>query len=186
MTVEEIFANLSSHMRQGIGFHEQLINAFDFLNLCGYKACHEYHYHEEIINYRRLIHFFLMNYNRLIKPKEVNSIEVIPSSWYKYERKDVDTNTKRTFIRDAFKMWIDWETKTKKLLEESYKQLYEINEVGAALEIHYFIKDVMNEIKQAEKTYLNLESINYDINVIIEEQDKKYEHYKNKMLQLYN
>ena len=47
MTVEEIFSKISQRMIGGLMFHEQMSNYYDFLNLRGYKKCHEYHYLEE-------------------------------------------------------------------------------------------------------------------------------------------
>jgi len=34
---------------------------------------------------------------------------------------EVDTNTKRSAVKDSMKKWVDWEKETKVLLEASYK-----------------------------------------------------------------
>ena len=101
MTVEEIFSTLAEHMQEGLLVHQQLADIYSFLNLCGYKKCHEYHYYEESRNYRCLCNFYMEQYYKLIPPKEPKTKrkELIPSSWYKYEKIDVDANTKRTAVK---------------------------------------------------------------------------------------
>ena len=51
MVIEEIFAKLKNHMLEGMVFHDQMSRYYDFLNLKGYKRCHEYHYFEETLGY---------------------------------------------------------------------------------------------------------------------------------------
>lgn len=59
MTVEEIFSKISAHMIEGMMFHEQMCNYYDFLGLHGYKRCHEYHYLCETIEHRKLERFYI-------------------------------------------------------------------------------------------------------------------------------
>lgn len=181
MTVDEIFSKIAEHMLHGIMFHEQVANCYGFLSLPGYKKCHEYHYYSEICNYRCLYNYCLDHCNKLIKIGEVKNPNVINTGWYKYTREEVDVNTKRTAVRDLVKNWADWEKETKKLLEDSYKSLYELGEIAAAIKIACFIEDVDKELKCAQNKHIRLESTGYDINNIISEQDDLYEKYKCKI-----
>ena len=54
MTVEEIFSKVSAHMIKGMMIHDQLASYYDFLNLHGFKRCHDYHYNKEAKAYRAL------------------------------------------------------------------------------------------------------------------------------------
>lgn len=185
MTLEEIFSNINKHMSKGLMIHDQIANAFSFLNLRGYRKCHEYHYYEESINYRELNNFYLKYFQKLIPTQEIENPEIIPSSWHRYMREDVDINTKRQQVRELFKKWIDWENETKTLLQSSYKELDSMGEDFAAEKIMYFLKDVSNELAIAQEKYINLKSIDYDIVSIVEEQDILYEKYKEKIKQLH-
>ena len=185
MTVEEIFSNICAHMATGLKIHNEIANGFGFLNLRGYQRCHEYHYYEESTNYRCLQNFYSDNYHRLIPEIEYKYENMIPSNWYKYSRENVDVNTKRNAIKDLTKKWVDWETKTKSLYETSYKQLIELNEVYAAQKIIDFLNDVGGELEWAREKYINLESINYDIVSIVEEQDNFYAEYSEKIKKLH-
>ena len=44
MTVEEIFGQIVAHMIEGVMFHSQSIEYYEFLGLPGYAECHKYHY----------------------------------------------------------------------------------------------------------------------------------------------
>ena len=85
--IEEIFHELANHMMKGILLHQELIHYYDFLHLCGYKKCHEYHYLEENQGYRKLYHYYVKHYNKLIELENVERPNIIPDSWYKHKKK---------------------------------------------------------------------------------------------------
>lgn len=181
MTVEEIFSKLAAHMVKGLMIHDQMGNAYGFLNLCGYQKCHEYHYFMESKNYKCLQNYYLEHYNKIIPEEKVENPDIIPENWYKHIKSDVDTNTKRSSVKDMIKRWVDWETETKTNLQVFYKELYDMGEICSALKIATFLKDVDKELKSAQKKYLNLEAVGYDISDIVKEQDKLYKKYEEKL-----
>lgn len=185
MTIEEVFSHLSAHMVKGLMIHDQLAAAYDFLNLCGYKKCHEYHYFMESCSYRCLQHYYIKHYHKLIPETSINNPQIIPSNWFKYAKSDVDTNTKRSAIRDLMKKWVDWEIEAKSLLEQSYKELYDQGEIGAALKIGCFLKDTSEELARAQEEQNNLESMGYDIVFIIEAQKRLKDKYAHKMKEIF-
>ena len=128
MTVEEIFGKISTHMLNGVMVHEQLANYYDFLGLCGYKKCHEYHFYSESISYRDICSFYISTYNKLISEQIPDTSSVIPQSWYRYSRFDVDINTKKNAIQTGLNKWVNWERDTKKFYESMYKELINIGE----------------------------------------------------------
>jgi len=185
MTLDEIFATIATHMAKGLKVHNEIATAFCFLNLCGYQKCHEYHFFEESYNYRCLHNFYLDNYNKLIKENEIEEVNIIPANWYKHLKADVDANTKRAAIKDLAKAWVEWEKETKQLLEKLYKEAYDLGEVCAALKIGSLIQEVSQELQIAHSKQINLDSIGYDISLIIDEQAAIYQKYLNKMKHIY-
>lgn len=179
--IEDIFSTLFAHMRKGVQMHNDLAYAFGFLNLLGYKKCHEYHMLEELHNYYEAKDFFLYNYSKMLIDENYEPVEIIPANWYKHSREDVDVNTKRSAIKDLTKIWVEWEKETKKLLEEKYKELYEMGEVLCAIKIAEMIKEVSEELKLAQEKQINLDSIGYDISLIVDEQSDLYDKYKEKI-----
>lgn len=184
MTVEEIFTNLAKHMEKGIEMHKTFSKIYNFLELKGYKLIHYYHYLEEINNYHYLCHYYMNNYHKLINTGMIEDLKLIPAAWYKYSQFEVDINTKRTMVKDINRRWIQWEKETKKLYEEAYKQLFDLNEVSAALELKIFICDVSAELTYAEKHAFKLECLDYNINSILEEQKRAHQKYSKKLSEI--
>ena len=181
MTVEEIFKGLSAHMIKGIMIHEQLADYYDFLNLHGYKRCHEYHAKCEMKYMRKLHRYFINHYNRLIEEEIIEDPNIIPASWYRYTRQEVDTNTKRNAVKSGIERWVAWEQETKDLYEKMHGELMDLGEVAAANKLSCWIHDVDDELKYAQRKHINLLTSDYDIAYILFEQDALHDKYKELM-----
>lgn len=184
MTVEEIFSQLAAHMIKGLMIHSQMSDYFGFLGLKGYQECHKYHYFEENANYRAINKYYLYHYNKLIPETRIDNPNIIPDSWYRYTRQDVNSTTRKNAIENGFNEWINWEKDTKKLYEQMYNELLSIGEVCAAYQIGKCIDDVDNELAYAEQKVLELKSIDYDIGIIIEEQKQVEKECKKKLKEI--
>lgn len=181
MILEEIFTKLKNHMLEGMVFHDQMARYYDFLNLKGYKRCHEYHYFEETVGYRKLCRYFMNHYHMFIPYDDMDNPQVIPESWYKYTRQEVDPGTKKSAVKTGIEKWVKWEQDTKKLYEQMYKELMAIDEVAAAKKIGCYVYDVDCELKYAERKHLDLEAIGYDLPTIVMKQQELHEEYREKL-----
>ena len=83
------------------------------------------------------------------------------------------------------KKWIQWEEESVQLVEQSYKQLYELNELYAANFLMKFIVDVNEDLKGAKELLIDLESGNYDMPTIIVEQESLYKKYTKQLKKIY-
>jgi hypothetical protein len=180
MTVEEIYAKIAQHMIKGLMVHEQFANYYDFLGLKGYKRCHEYHYLEETCAYRGLCRYFINHHNKLIPELPVEDPEIIPDSWYKYTRQDVDPSTKKSAVKNGLQLWGSWESETKELYEKSYTDLMELGEVASAMKIKELICDVEGELKRVQRYILDKKAIDYNLSDIVSEQKHMHNKYKKK------
>jgi len=167
MTVEEIFTTIAKHMAEGIKFHHDMSKGYDFLGLYGFSKCHEYHYLAETKGYECLLHYYSCRYHKLLDVKDIPEPDIIPETWYKYTTMAVDVNTKRNSTKTMMEKWVNWERDTKKLYQDMYKELININEIAAADCILCYINDVDDELKHAEKKLFKLEALGYDISTII-------------------
>ena len=177
MTVEEIFNKLGAHMVEGIMIHDQMCNAYNFLGLCGFSALHAHQHIEETKCYIELSHYYTTRFHKLINLGVIENPKIIPENWYKYTTMNVDAGTRKNAVKEMMTKWVKWEQDTKKLYSEMRQQLCIINEVGAALELGDYIRDVDRELMYAEKKLLKLESLNYETSAIIscsEKLEKKY------------
>ena len=185
MTVEEIFGKINQHMIEGLMVHSQMSDYFNFLGLKGYSKCHLYHFYEESENFRKLNDYFIENYNKLIMEMPTNNPNMIPADWIKYTRIQVDAGTRKTALANAAKKWSDWEYNTKALYQQMHQELMMINEVAAAIEVKKLIEDVSEEYAIATQKMLELKAIDYDISVVMEEQDELENHYDKKIKKLF-
>ena len=181
METSEIFANISTHQVAGMMFHEQLSNYFDFLGLRGYQKCQEYHYLCETIEHRKTNKYYINNTNYLIHMNDVENPEALPTNWFKYNRHEVDNNTRKNAIKDAFQLWRKWELDTKELYETAYKNLIDLNEISLALKVKRLIESVSEELECLNGHILELKSVDYSLDVIISMQTDIYNKYKYKL-----
>ena len=180
MTVEEIYKEIAHHMVNGMMFHDEMANYYDFLGLKGYKRCHEYHFIEETCNYRKICRYYINHHNKLIPEAEHDYVSVIPSTWYMHTRDDVDEGTKKSAVKTGMTKWVEWERKTKQKYEQAYTHLLELGEIASACRVHECICDVDCELKKAERYLLNCEALGYDMVWVISEQEHLHNKYKEK------
>ena len=172
MTVEEIFGKIAAIMIKGMMTHEQFADYYDFLGLCGYKRCHEYHSILEGYEYRKLNRFYINYYNKLVPESPVENPHIIPESWYRYTRQDVDNNTKQKAVKEGLEKWLKWEKEVRQMYCDFYKELTELHEIKAAMYVEELICGVSKEIKSIERYYLNLRADGYFALVVGFEQGK--------------
>lgn len=155
MEVSEIFARLKAHMLEGMVFHDEMARYYGFLNCGRWKSEHEWRYAEETEGYRDLCEYYMTTYNMLIPVEPMNRPDVIPDSWYRYMRQDVDVNTRKNGMEIGIRKWVEWERETKNLYQEMWKELVDIGEIAAAQFISRYIRAVDKELKNAESHALD-------------------------------
>lgn len=160
-------------MIKGLMVHEQLANYFDFLGLDGFREEQDCHYIDESRRYRELCHFYTNHYNSLISIGQVEDPKLIPQSWYKYTRFDVDTNTKENGVENGFKQWKDWELSTRSLLVRFYKELENMSEISSCLFLKQMIRSVDHELHYIDDMILKMKSTGYDL-VYINELQRRF------------
>ena len=170
METSEVFAILKAHMLEGMVFHDEMQRYFKFLGFDGYSKAHRHHYHEETEGYHRLCEYYLDHYNMMIPVREMKRPDVIPGSWYKFDKKEVDVSTKRTGVKEGIQKWVKWEEETKALYEEMAKELIMMEEIASAEMIKCFVMDVDEELSEADKKHIQLETVGYDIGYIMADQ----------------
>ena len=184
MTIDEVFSQATGHMTEGLMVHIQMAHYYQFLGLKGYSQCHLYHFLEENCNYVKLSDYYIKHYNKIPIEKAFSNPNVIPNDWYSYTRQNVNDSVRKASIEAGFKKWIDWEKNTKVLYEQYYNELIALNEIASAKEISKYIKDVFNELAEAQQKELELKAIGYNISDIMMEQDELCKKYKCKIKEI--
>lgn len=187
MPFEEICKLVAQRLLQGCMNHEQFANYYNFLGLEGYSIFHEYHFFEQMHNYRQFITYYIDHQDKLIQdfsPGSLTSFSIIPENWFGYTREDVDINTRRNAVKSGLEKYVHWEKETKKFLQDMYTQATQQGYVGIAMQIKKCIKSVEEEIKHANKSYLQIKATEYDMPTIVAKQDYLIKKYKKKLHQI--
>lgn len=187
MPFEEICKLVAQRLLQGCMNHEQFANYYDFLGLKGYSTFHEYHFFEQMHGYRQFITYYIQHQDRLVQdfsPNTLSSFNILPDNWYGYTRQDVDTNTRRNAVKSGLEKYVHWEKETKKFFEDMYSQAIQQGFIGISIQIKKLIKSVEQEIKYANKEYLQIKSTEYDMPTIVTKQDCLIKKYKKKLHQI--
>jgi len=150
MTVSEIFSRLKTHILEGMVFHDEMVRYYSFLGLHDHAEKHMERYEDETKGYRKLCGYYLSRYNELIPERPMERPEVIPESWYRYEMRDVDPNTRENAMRTGHEKWVRWEQATKSLYEEMCRELFNQGEVAASMFLSCYVKDVDEELAEAQ------------------------------------
>lgn len=185
MTVEEIFSELSAHMIKGLMVHDQMTKYYCFLNLKGYAKCHMYHYLSENKDYIELNHYFHRRHNKLITEKSVSNPKIIPTSWFAYSRTDADATTKRNAVKTGLEKWIEWETDTLSLYSKMYKELFDLGEIADAEYISCLVKEVSEELSQAQSLYIQKKTCDFEIGSLMADQEEKFLKYCEKIKEIW-
>lgn len=176
----EVFNEISNRMVRNTMRHEQMADYFDFLNLHGLKRWHEYQFFEESAELRGIHRYAINHCNKLIKDDSIESVQMIPQSWYGYTRIQVDASTRKQAVRDALEKWLDWEKETKELYERAFKKLTDNNKIAEADKVNDLILDVEDEIKRVTRKMLEYKAVDYDMQYILLQQDEMHEEYRKK------
>ena len=177
MTVSEIFGKISAHMVEGMMFHEQMADYYDFLGFEGYSCCHKWHYICETMSRSCVHEFYIEHYNKLLMDGKVDSGSIIPTNWNNVSRFDVDISVRKNAVKAGITEWLSWERKTHDLYLSMHKELMTLNESTAAHKVADLIADVEDEIHAAEKKFLELSAVGYDMTYILDQQRHIIEKY---------
>ena len=184
MTVEEIFGKIAARLVKGMMAHDQFASYYQFLGFDGCKCCHEYHFLKETLSYRKVQKYYIRKYNKLVSEEKIEDPSIIPDSWWKHTRQDVDNSTKRSAVKTALELWHKWEVETHKVYCEMYKELEELGEYGSADFVRCLICDVEEEIKDIEKKQLTLGDVDYSLSYLAQRQSCLHDKYHDKKKKL--
>ena len=166
MNAQDVYSKISDMLLEGVMFHDQMADCFRFLGLDGFACEHEEQAIKEAAARREMVRYFIENHNQLLQDASPHNPGIIPDTWRKYARQQIDTATKRRAVRDTYERWFKREKEVKEILETFYKELIEEAEIAAATKIQDIICAVESELCRIVKKQLILQSTDYDIGCI--------------------
>jgi hypothetical protein len=176
----DVFTEIAKYEAEGLMFHDGMADYFDYLNLMGFKRLHEYRFLAEAVEMRGVHRYFINHFGLPLNGFTPEKKQVIPSVWRGFERDAIEQSAKRSAVAENFEEWVRWEKKGKRLMEESYQQLCNLNEVAAACKVRELVHDADMELKCAQRMHIRLKTIDYDMVAIDMMQDELHEQYRKK------
>lgn len=180
MQIKEIFSKIIEHQISGIMLHEQASKMLDFLGFRGLKRWQEYRYICESMEMRSTNRYVINHHNIMVSEGKPTDPELIPMSWYSYTRYEVDSRTKQAALKDFFDRLKSWETETKKLYSDLYKEACNEGYIADAIKIKSLIRNVDKELKCVERKYLEYKAVEFDLSYIMYQQCEIHDKYKYK------
>ena len=176
----EIFTKLSGVLIENMMKHEQLADAMDFLGFKGLKRWSEYNYFKDSAELRSIHRYSVNHFNKMIYDKNIPAPQIIPASWEGATRQQVDTSTRKKYLRQMMYDWHEWEVATREKYQTWYKQLIDEGHINAAYKVMDLIKCNEKEIKCLERKLIEYESVEWDMPYIMFQQAELHEKYKEK------
>lgn len=176
--LSEVYSAINARQITALMFHDEMADLFDFLGLKGFKRMHEYQFLSESIEHRKLKRYYLNHHNKLLEDTELVPVAVLPDDWVKYTRMDVTASIRKQAVQKAMEDYHTWESGTKALYEKCATMLMNWGHIADFSQICCLIEDVDHELKCLERLHIELKSVDYSMEYIMDMQDCYHKKYK--------
>lgn len=170
MTVHEIFTSLNNRMIGAMMIHTQLTQLFIFIDLLPDARRQEQQLQEESHGMIELNKYYAQHYHLLSIADNPPQIDVFGLGLFKKSSKELTSEDRMRLIQYGMTAWIEWERQSKVIYEDAYNNLVELSEVAAAEFIMRYVRDVDQELKDAEMLYKVRDGIGWDLPTIYDKQ----------------
>lgn len=170
MTVHEIYTALNNQMVGAMMMHTQLAQLFTFIDLLPDARRQEQQLLEETHGLVELNKYFSQHHHTLAIADNPPQIDIFDLNVFKKETGELTPEDKIELIRYGMNKWIEWERESKIMYEDAYKTLIDLSEVASAEFITRYIRDVDQELRDAERLYRVRDAIEWDLPTIYDKQ----------------
>ena len=171
--IKEIMKEVYDHSMNGVIFHSDMVTAFDFLKLKGFKKWQEHQTEEEVETTNDVQHHFIKHHKMMLHPYQGGYMSpVIPKEWYSHSAMDISAADIQAHTKRLLHEYHKWEKDTVEFLKEKSKELIALEAYSEYIELREMIEDVYNEICCVEDFIMELEAVNYDCKYIMKVQER--------------
>lgn len=170
MTVKEIFTKLSNRMVGAMMLHTQLTELFAFINLAKDMDRQKKQLHKETDGLLKLEEYCAQHHHIFITANSPPQIDILNLGMLKESNSKLNPDDYVYLIQYGMKEWIKWEKESKVVYENAYRDLVSISEIAAADFVMQYVRDVDNELMDAELLYKIRDAIDWDLATICENQ----------------
>ena len=159
MTCVERLGKVASQALDGVMFHTDLTDLFDFLSLKGFYKWQKHQLDEELCNLNYIKHYAFKKHHMFLTVELSDDVpEVIPAAWMNHSALEATSADIATTLKASLTTYWEYEQKVAK----EYKALAEEAEGTDKDMICELHKEVCEEITKIEQMIMKLQSTNYN------------------------
>lgn len=169
----KIMSCVAKRKLEGVMVHDALADAFLVMNLYGFSEFHRKREKAEFKEFHKVKDYIIERHGE-IPSTDGATIEDTSILYFhkKYNRENLNSETKRKICSYLFEYIVDWESETIELLSGKYKELMSHGAIAEAIYVANMIEDTDKELEGFIRCHTRYEDTNYDIVDIYEEQDE--------------
>ena len=171
--VKTIVNEIYEHQKDGVEFHNSMVELYEFLHLKGFKMWQEHQVREEMEKLKEIQGKFIKRHHYMLGPHRVQQYStIIPQEFYAHAAKDITKDDIVKETKRSLKEYLRWEEKTLNFLKQKQRELAQMESYAEYIDIREMIEDVVSEIEFVETFMIELESVNYDPSYIQKVQER--------------
>ena len=170
MTIHEIFTTLANRMVGAIMIHTQLAQLFAYVDLMPDARRQESQLQEETHGYSELNKYYTQHHHSIVISDDPPQIDILNMGILKKPNYELSPDDKVRIIKYGINEWVEWERQSNIIYEDAYKNLIDISEVATADFVSRYVRDVDQELGDAERLYRVRDAIDWDLPTIYDKQ----------------
>jgi hypothetical protein len=161
--IKNIMKEVYDHLMNGVLFHADMVDLFDFLHLKGFKKWQKNILEEELDNVTDMQHHFIKRHHMMLPPYQQHyESGLIPAAWYGQTAMDISKEDIMREVKRVLHDYLAWERKTQMFLREKTKELIHLEAFAEYMDLRELEEDVAGEIAMLEQFIIEMESVGYD------------------------
>ena len=136
-------------MLDGVMFHGEQTDVFEFLNYKGFAEMHRKRTFEEYKNFRDMRDFLISTKN------------TIPDIFYSATKMQVKPQERKKYTKDSFDKYLSWENYALEKYKKIYSELVSAGDITLANKVNEIICETSNELSDLTRLYIELENTEY-------------------------
>lgn len=148
-------------MLDGVMFHGEQTDVFEFLNYKGFAKIHRDRTYEEYKAFREMRDFLISSTNTVEKIPYSDRKNTIPDIFYSATKMQVKPQERKRYTKDSFDKYVAWENYALEKYKSIYSDLISAGDIATANKVGQLISDTSEELSDLNRLYIELENTEY-------------------------
>lgn len=148
-------------MLDGVMFHGEQVDVFEFLNYKGFAEMHRKRTFEEYKMFREMRDFLISTYNVVEKIPYSDRKNTIPDIFYSATKMQVKPQERKKYTKDSFDKYLAWENSALEKYKKIYADAISSGDIVLANKVEKVICETAKELSDLNRLYIELENTEY-------------------------